>query len=115
MRVKDLGEFGLIRRIAGMLPSACDGVVVGIGDDVAVLRTSGPDYLLATCDVQVENVHFVRDWITPYQLGRKIVAINVSDIAATGGSPTFGLVSLALPPETETDFVDGLYAGMRDQ
>lgn len=115
MLVSELGEFGLIRRIAGSLPLPPSDVVVGIGDDVAVLRTSGPDYLLATCDVQIENVHFLRKSITPYKLGRKIVAINVSDIAACGGTAGWALVSLALPPDTEVDFVDALYQGMQDQ
>ncbi len=115
MRVSDLGEFGLIRRISGFLSSPPGDVVVGIGDDVAVLRTDGPEYLLATCDVQVENIHFVRTAITPYQLGRKVIAINVSDIAACGGKPAWALVSLALAPDTEVAFVDGLYEGMHEQ
>jgi len=115
MRVSELGEFGLIERIARFLPTPPSDVVVGIGDDVAVLRTSGPDYLLATCDAQVENVHFIRQSISPYQLGRKIAAINVSDIAAKGGAPAWALVSLALPPDIEVSFVDELYKGMQEQ
>lgn len=115
MRVSELGEFGLIERIAASLPSVPPDVVMGIGDDVAVLKTGGREYLLATCDIQVENVHFVLSWTTPYQLGRKIVAINVSDIAAMGGAPAWALVSLALPPTTEVRFVDELYRGIQDQ
>ncbi|MCE5244789.1 MAG: thiamine-phosphate kinase [Syntrophobacteraceae bacterium] len=114
MRVSELGEFGLIRRIAGLLPPAPADVIVGIGDDVAVLDAGGGEYLLATCDVQVENVHFLRNSITPFQLGRKVAAINVSDIAAMGGTPSWALVSLALPPEMEVSFVDGLYEGLRE-
>jgi thiamine-monophosphate kinase len=115
MRVSELGEFGLIRRIAGMLPRAPADVIVGIGDDVAVLDAGGADYLLATCDVQVENVHFLRNSITPLQLGRKVAAINVSDIAAMGGAPSWALVSLALPPDIDVAFVDGLYQGLRER
>lgn len=115
LKVSDVGEFGLIRRIAASLPLPPTDVLVGIGDDVAVLQTSGEEVLLATCDAQVENVHFIRDRITPYQLGRKTIAINVSDIAAMGGKPAWALVSLALPPDLDVSFVDGLYAGMRDQ
>jgi len=115
MKVSDLGEFGLIGRIARFLPSPSSDVLVGIGDDVAVLRTSGEEVLLATCDAQVENVHFIRDRIAPYQLGRKTIAINVSDIAAMGGTPAWALVSLALPPDIDVSFVDGLYAGMQEQ
>lgn len=115
MKISELGEFGLIDRIAHLLPAAPSNVVVGIGDDVAVMQTQDGNYLLATCDIQVENVHFLADKITPYQLGRKIVAINVSDIAAMGGSPDWALVSLALPQHKEVDFVDELYRGMQEQ
>jgi thiamine-monophosphate kinase len=115
VRVSELGEFGLIERIAGALPPTSDGVVVGVGDDVAVLRTDGENYLLATCDIQVEGVHFLRDVIGPYRLGRKAAAINLSDIAAMGGVPTYLLVSLAMPPETEVDFIDQLYRGLGDE
>jgi thiamine-monophosphate kinase len=115
VRISELGEFGLIGRISRFLGSNPADVVVGIGDDVAVMRVSGPEYLVATCDIQVENVHFLRSSISPYQLGKKIVAINVSDIAAVGGDPTWGLVSLALPSDIEVDFVDALYRGMQEQ
>jgi len=115
MKISELGEFGLIERIASFLPAARSSVVVGIGDDVAVLQVRHGNYLLATCDIQVENVHFLAGKITPYQLGRKIVAINVSDIAAMGGSPDWALVSLALPKHQQVDFVDDLYRGMQEQ
>ncbi len=115
MLVKEIGEFGLIGRISAMLPGTAPGVIRGIGDDVAVLDTFSPEYLLATCDIQVEDVHFTRQAITPYQLGRKIVAINVSDIAAMGGSPRWALVSLASPGSTEVGYVEELYRGMKDQ
>ncbi len=116
MLVKQIGEFGLIGRIAAMLGGpAGTGVVRGIGDDVAVLDTSGPEYLLATCDTQIEGVHFTRQAITPYQLGRRVVAINVSDIAAMGGQPRWALVSLAIPGGTEVAYVEELYRGMREQ
>ncbi|MHC1727913.1 MAG: thiamine-phosphate kinase [Syntrophobacteraceae bacterium] len=115
MLVRDIGEFGLIERIARMLPVSSHNVVTGIGDDVAVLRTSGPEYLLATCDIQVEGVHFIREAITAYQLGRKVVAINVSDIASMGGIPRWALISLAIPDDTQVEFIEELYRGMREQ
>ena len=55
MLVREIGEFGLLGRISGMLSEQATGVVRGIGDDVAVLDTSGPEYLLATCDIQKED------------------------------------------------------------
>jgi thiamine-monophosphate kinase len=113
--VREIGEFGLIGRISALLPERATGVLRGIGDDVAVLDTSGPEYLLATCDIQVEGVHFTRQAITPYQLGRKVAAINVSDIAAMGGDPRWALVSLAIPGGTEVGYVEELYRGMREE
>jgi len=113
--VREIGEFGLLGRISGMLAEQAAGVIRGIGDDVAVLDASGPEYLLATCDIQVEGVHFTREAITPYQLGRKVAAINVSDIAAMGGNPRWALVSLAIPGSTEVGYVEELYRGMREQ
>jgi thiamine-monophosphate kinase len=115
MKISELGEFGLIDRIKRFVPASSADVVVGIGDDVAVLQTEGGSYLLATCDAQVQNIHFLPGKSTPYQLGRKIVAINVSDIAAMGGSPAWALVSLGLPSDTEVDYVDELYRGMQEQ
>jgi len=90
-------------------------VVVGVGDDVAVLRTDGENYLLATCDIQVEGIHFLREIIGSYRLGRKAAAINLSDIAAMGGVPTYMLVSLAMPHQTEVSFIDELYRGLEDE
>jgi thiamine-monophosphate kinase len=113
--VSEIGEFGLLGRISGMPAEMAAGVVRGIGDDVAVLDASGPEYLLATCDIQVEGVHFTRQAITPYQLGRKVAAINVSDIAAMGGDPRWALVSVAIPGSTEVGYVEELYRGMREQ
>jgi thiamine-monophosphate kinase len=113
MRISDMGEFGLIHRISQMLPPGEPDVVVGIGDDVAVLRASSERLLLATCDIQLEGAHFLRDRTTPYQLGRKALAINLSDIAAMGGRPKYALISLGLPPDTTVAYVDELYAGLR--
>ena len=114
MKIEELGEFGLIARIRAALPEAGPNVIMGIGDDVAVLRapaagaaaTAGPSapaptpaetVWLATCDVQVEGAHFLRDAIPPRSLGRKSLAINLSDIASAGGTPRYALVSLGLP------------------
>ncbi len=115
MKVKDIGEFGLIGRIASALPPPPSHVVVGIGDDVAVLDGLNGDYLLATVDAQVEGVHFRFETTTPYQLGRKVVAINVSDLAAMGGAPLWALVSLILPSDTQVGCVDELYRGMGEE
>jgi thiamine-monophosphate kinase len=115
MRITEIGEFGLIDRVAAGLPAPGEGVVVGIGDDAAVFRISEGTHLLTTCDIQVEGVHFLKDKIAPRQLGRKAVAINLSDIASMGGIPRYLTVSLALPKETTVEYVDGLYEGIRQE
>jgi len=115
MKVSSLGEFPLIRRVAQRLPPYRPDVYVGVGDDVAVLEQDERFYLLATCDIQVEGVHFLRGSMTPFQLGRKVAAINLSDIAAKGGEPLHFLISLVLPPDTEVDWVDALYDGLREE
>lgn len=115
MKIHDIGEFALIDRIQRALPAPGKGVLVGIGDDVAVLSGDDNRVWLATCDVQVEGAHFIRQAITPQELGRKALAINLSDIAAAGGAPRYALVSLGLPGDLEVEFVDGLYAGLRQE
>ncbi len=113
MRIDELGEFGLIDRIQRALPTPGKDVIVGIGDDVAVLRVATDCVWLATCDVQMEGAHFLRDAVAPRSLGRKALAINLSDIAAAGGNPRFAFVSLGLPNDLQVEFVDELYAGLR--
>jgi thiamine-monophosphate kinase len=113
MKISELGEFGLIARIQKMLPQDVPGVIVGIGDDVAVLRGNGDNVWLVTCDVQMEGAHFLRTAVSPRDLGHKALAINLSDIAAKGGTPRFALVSLGLPKDLPVAFIDELYAGLR--
>ncbi|HVO38445.1 MAG TPA: thiamine-phosphate kinase [Spirochaetia bacterium] len=115
MKIEQLGEFGLIERIRSALPEPGPNVVVGIGDDVAVLEASAESVWLATCDVQVEGAHFLREAIAPRSLGRKALAINLSDIASAGGIPRYALVSLGIPDGLEVGFIDELYAGLRDE
>jgi thiamine-monophosphate kinase len=115
VRVSELGEFPLIDRVEEIVAIHRPDVVVGIGDDVAVLADQGAELILATVDSQVENSHFLRHLITPRQLGRRALAINLSDIAAMGGRPQYALVSLALPTDTEVAWVDELYRGLREE
>ncbi len=107
-----LGERGVIeqaRRHAGRRRAP---LLLGIGDDAALL-TPPPNKLLSlTCDMLVEGVHFRRDWSTARQIGGKAAAVNLSDIAAMGGEPAIALVSLAAPGETRACFVDEFFAGL---
>jgi thiamine-monophosphate kinase len=113
MNIEELGEFGLIERIKRLLPSENGNVLLGIGDDVAIVRGNGPNVWLATCDVQMEGAHFLRNTVSPRDLGRKALAVNLSDIAATGGIPRYALISLGLPKDLPVEFIDELYAGLR--
>ncbi|MCL6613365.1 MAG: thiamine-phosphate kinase [Firmicutes bacterium] len=112
MDLKEIGEFGLIERLrAGCLHGG--GVIRGIGDDAAVLEFTPGALVLATCDMLVEGRHFLRQHITPYQLGRKALAVNLSDIAAMGGIPRHVLVSIGLTADLGVEFVEGIYEGMK--
>jgi thiamine-monophosphate kinase len=107
-----LGEFALIERLRSIVPGVGAGVVVGIGDDTAVLRAGGT--MLATCDAQVEGVHFTRDVCTPADVGWRSLAVNLSDIAAMGGVPAYALVSLFVPASAGSAALEDLYAGMAE-
>ena len=89
-------EFDLIRTLSSRFP-ATDGIV-GIGDDCAVIPGDEED-LLVTTDLLAEGVHFLFDRISPYDLGWKSAAVNISDIAAMGGLPKYAFLSIALPKD----------------
>ena len=108
------GEFALIERIADLMPSYRDDLLVGIGDDAAVLKGAKKQRTVVTTDMLFEDVHFRLAWMDPYHLGWKAVAVNLSDVAAMGARPTFTFVSVALAADTPVAFVDELYRGMRD-
>jgi thiamine-monophosphate kinase len=95
-----------------MVPTAGAAVVRGIGDDTAVLRPAA--LVLATCDVQVEGIHFTRDLCSPADVGWRALAVNLSDIAAMGGVPRYALVSLLIPPSVGSAALEDLYAGMAE-
>lgn len=108
------GEFALIQRLSQRLPHAAEGVVVGIGDDAAVLETAPAPapYLLVTTDLLVEDRHFKTRWATAEQIGLKAAECNMSDIAAMGGRPTWMFISLALRPDSNVQWVEGIYDGI---
>jgi thiamine-monophosphate kinase len=106
----NLGEFGLISRIAAGVPPN-GNVITGIGDDAAVTALSAGMQLLTSTDMLLEDVHFRRTWHDPYLLGRKSLAVSISDIAAMGGIPRWALLSLALSPDLSLDFIDDFMRG----
>lgn len=111
-----LGEFGLIDLIRRRVQQRSPGTILGIGDDAAVLAPTSEGALLATTDMLLEGVHFQRRWGRPGDLGRKAMAVNLSDIAAMGGSPRYALLGLAIPPEGATlEELEALLAGMEEE
>tara|TARA_Y100000310_G_C20635026_1_gene790693 strand:+ start:44 stop:973 length:930 start_codon:yes stop_codon:yes gene_type:complete len=108
-----MGEFDLIESIKEKIKHKSKDVVVGVGDDCAVLEFSSEEYMLVTTDSLVEGDHFNLDWSSPIQVGMKAVEQNVSDIAAMGGYPEFMLVSLGLPTN-DSKFVDEFYKGLEN-
>jgi thiamine-monophosphate kinase len=117
MKVSELGEFGLIDLLAKMVSQsnqpAPPQLILGIGDDAAAWRCDAPTQL-ATVDSLIQDVHFTLDTISWKELGWKALAVNLSDIAAMGGTPRYALVSLALPGNTEVENVAALYEGMME-
>jgi thiamine-monophosphate kinase len=112
--ITDIGEFGLIERIKKIAGRPNAGVVLGIGDDAAVIDVGTNRYLLVTTDILTEKIHFNLDYFSYYQLGWRSMAANLSDIAAMAGSPENAFVSVAIPKTTEITSIEELYRGMKD-
>jgi len=106
-----MNEFELIRRLTRALPTN-PSVVVGAGDDCAVLDAGAPDRLLLfKTDAVVEGVHFTAA-AAPEKIGHKALARCLSDIAAMAGTPGAALVTIGLPRGFKPEFVEAVYAGM---
>jgi len=114
LKLEDLGEFGLIDRIRRRLAAEqAPDVLVGPGDDAAaVVGPIAGQALLLTCDAMVEDVHFRRRWMSPKELGWKVMVRNLSDIAAMGGEPGHAVVTCGFPPGTDVEFADALVDGL---
>ncbi len=113
MNLRDLGEFGLIERITKLLKVDDPQVIVSFGDDCSVIKTD-KNFLLFSSDIQIENHHFIKDKISPEDLGWKLVSVNVSDIISCGGKAKWGFISVAFPPETSVEYVERLYKGIQE-
>lgn len=112
--LREIGEFGLIERIKKWVTLDDPSLVQGIGDDAAVIEW-GDKVLLVTTDILIEDIHFDRSWIDPYYLGKKSLAVNLSDIAAMGGSPRYFLISLGLTKNLPFTFLSRFYRGLKEE
>ena len=115
MGLSEIGEFGLIEKIKTAFSESCfqKSGIRGIGDDCAIISSGDIDWLIST-DMLLEGTHFLRDRITPYDLGWKSLAVNLSDIAAMGGHPTGTFLSFGLPVDISPEWVDEFTRGYRD-
>jgi len=116
MRLRDVGEFGLIERIdrAFRRAGAADGksVVLGIGDDAAVLRARADEDVVVSTDALVEDVHFRWQEEPAGAIGRRALAAALSDLAAMGARPLGVVIALAAPPALPLARLDGLVRGL---
>ncbi len=122
MKLKDIGEFELIDRMApifgnaeavvGSTTTAFSRLALGIGDDAAVWEEKAGTFCVATTDAMVEGIHFTHATTSWYDLGWKAMASNVSDIAGMGATPTFALAVLGASGDREVDDVLDLCRGM---
>ena len=113
-KIGDVGEFGLIRRINDLLKRegvTSERVSLGIGDDTASFLPRPGYELLVTCDCMVEDRHYLSRYISPFDLGRRAMTLNISDIGAMGGKPLYALISLGLKAEMLVRDVEEMYRG----
>jgi len=106
------GERALIERIRLRVPPAPAALVIGIGDDAAVVSPDRGALQVLTTDALVEGVHFDRRFSSCVEIGHKALAVNVSDVASMGGAPRYALLSMMLPASITTADIDALLDGM---
>jgi thiamine-monophosphate kinase len=118
MKLQNLGENELISRIRKDFPKLHPHVILGIGDDAAVIR-HGKKFLIVTKDLLFEDIHFLSRLHPPYLLGRKSLMVNLSDVAAVGGAPKYALLGLGLPPELDSswlkEYLDGFKTAAEEE
>lgn len=108
LRLEEKALVEAIRRDFGQAPS---GLVLGIGDDAAVIKTRGINFVV-TKDMLIEDVHFVLRHHPPKLLGRKSLNVNLSDLAAMGAIPKYALLGLGLPVRSETSWIEAFFSGL---
>ena len=106
-----IDELTALRLIEERFRASSNSVALGIGDDTSAIKPSPGKLLLATTDSQVENTHFILDLTSPVELGRKSVAVSLSDIGAMGGRPLYFLSTIGLPEHLQGEYLERLLDG----
>ena len=106
------GERAIIEHIRRRLPAPPASLIVAAGDDAAVMLPERGEMQIITTDALVEGIHFDRRFSSLADVGYKAIAVNVSDVAAMGGTPSFILLSLMLPDGTSVEDLDALLDGV---
>ena len=114
MLLKEIGEFGFIKKISRGCLIRPQNVLKSIGDDAAAFFVNPDDVTLVTTDLLIDRVHFLRDRTSGFNLGYKSLSVNLSDIAAMGGVAREAFVSIAIPGDCEIEYIDKIYRGMKD-
>jgi thiamine-monophosphate kinase len=114
MTVDDLGERAVLARVLARLPRPSADVIVGPGDDAAIVQPRRNDSLVVTTDCLVEDVHFSRAFSSPDDIGTKALAVNLSDLAAMGARPVWATLTLALPGACPVRDVDAVVEAVAD-
>lgn len=110
----DVGEFEFIETLKAYSICRPEGIILGIGDDAAILEQQPGLHAVVSTDMLVEHVHFIFNSQTAYYLGRKSIAVNLSDMAAMGAEPREVFISLAKPGHVNISDLHEIYRGMRD-
>lgn len=106
MKIKGLGEFGLLERIKPYLAAE------SLQDDAAVLEDEGGGFTVASCDMFVEGIHFDLGWMSAQDVGWRSLALSLGDLAAKGATPSWALTSIAIPNSWAVESLTGLYEGI---
>lgn len=113
MKLSDIGELSLLAQLRERFRVHAKDVIAGIGDDAAVIVPRSQFQLLTT-DIMTEGVHFDFSFTTPFQLGFKLVSVNVSDIYAMGGTPRFVLLDVAVDRKSDAERLESFFAGVQE-
>ncbi|MBN2038822.1 MAG: thiamine-phosphate kinase [Spirochaetes bacterium] len=113
MKIKDIGEFGFIKKVTSDSVFCPEKILQAAGDDAAVFTSEPGKAIVVTTDILIENIHFIRNKISPEDLGHKAITVNLSDIAAMGANPEHAFVSLGIPEDLPSGYLERFYSSLK--